>query len=251
MRGRVLLIILGVVLIAGVAFGQSSPTMPFPKLSVEVGKTTNPDDVSVTLQILFLMTILSLAPAILILTTAFTRIIVVFHFLKQAMGTAQMPPSQVLIGLALFLTFFIMAPTWNKVNDQAIQPYLQKKMSLQDAYDKGVEPVREFMLRQTHEEDLGLFLNLANAEKPKTRTDVPTHVLIPAYAISELRVGFQIGFVLYIPFIVIDMVVASILMSMGMMMLPPAMISMPFKILLFVLVDGWHLVVNSLMQSFK
>ena len=250
MRRRIFLVVLVCLVAAGTLYAQSKP-MPFPKLSVEVGKTANPEDVSITLQILFLMTILSLAPAILILTTAFTRIIVVFHFLKQAMGTTQMPPSQVLIGLALFLTFFVMAPTWNKVNDSALQPYLQKKISLEEAYDKGVEPIREFMFKQTREEDLALFLRLSNLDKPKTRTDVPTYALIPAYAISELRVGFQIGFMLFIPFIIIDMVVASILMSMGMMMLPPAMISMPFKILLFVLVDGWHLVVKSLMQSFQ
>lgn len=250
MTRRIVLLIVGLLILVGAAHAQS-PTMPFPKLSVEVGKTSNPEDVAVTLQILFLMTILSLAPAILILTTAFTRIIIVFHFLKQAMGTPQMPPSQVLVGLAMFLTFFIMAPTWSKVNEQALQPYLQKKLSLQDAYDKGVEPLREFMFRQTREEDLGLFMKLANVDKPQNRAAVPTYTLIPAYAISELRIGFQIGFVLFIPFIIIDMVVASILMSMGMMMLPPAMISLPFKILLFILVDGWHLVINSLMQSFK
>ncbi len=247
---RIILVVVVALMAMGSAYAQSK-TMPFPKLSVEVGKAANPEDVSITLQILFLMTILSLAPAILILTTAFTRIIVVFHFLKQAMGTTQMPPSQVLVGLAMFLTFFVMAPTWTKVNNEALQPYLQKKMSLEAAYDKGVMPLRDFMFRQTREEDLGLFLNLANIEKPKNRDDVPTHVLIPAYAISELRVGFQIGFVLFIPFIIIDMVVASVLMSMGMMMLPPVMISLPFKLLLFILVDGWHLVVNSLMQSFK
>lgn len=246
---RLLLIGFCIVVLAGIAIAQEK-AMPLPKLSVEVGKATNPEDVSLTLQILFLMTILSLAPAILILTTAFTRIVVVLHFLKQAMGTPQMPPSQVLIGLAMFLTFFVMAPTWNKVNDRALQPYLQKKISLQEAYDKGVEPIREFMFRQTREEDLALFLQFAGLDKPSNRADVPTYVLVPAYAISELRVGFQIGFVLFIPFIVIDMVVASILMSMGMMMLPPVMISMPFKILLFILVDGWHLVVESLMQSF-
>ncbi len=247
---RVLLLGFFLLMVSGLVQGQEK-TLPFPKLSVEVGKATSPDDVSVTLQILFLMTILSLAPAILILTTAFTRIIVVFHFLKQAMGTPQMPPAQVLIGLAMFLTFFVMAPTWRKVNDQALQPYLQKKMTLQEAYDKGVEPIREFMFRQTREEDLGLFLKFAGVEKPKSRSEVPTYALVPAYAISELRVGFQIGFILFIPFIIIDMVVASILMSMGMMMLPPVMVSMPFKILLFILVDGWHLVVDSLMQSFR
>jgi len=225
-------------------------TLPMPKISLEVGKATKPEDVSVTLQILFLMTILSLAPALLILTTAFTRIIIVLHFLKQAMGTPQMPPPQVLLGLAMFLTFFVMAPVWNKVNTEALQPYLQSKMTMNDAYDKAVVPLREFMFKQTREEDLALFVKMANLEKPKNRSEIPIHVLIPAFAISELRIGFQIGLVLFVPFLIIDMVVASILMSMGMMMLPPAMISMPFKILLFILVDGWHLVIGSLIASF-
>jgi flagellar biosynthesis protein FliP len=225
-------------------------TLPMPRISLEVGKATKPEDVSVTLQILFLMTILSLAPALLILTTAFTRIIVVLHFLKQAMGTPQMPPAQVLLGLAMFLTFFVMAPVWNKVNTDALQPYLQNKMTMNDAYDKGVGPLREFMFKQTREEDMALFVKMANLEKPKNRTEIPTYVLIPAFAISELRIGFQIGLILFVPFLIIDMVVASILMAMGMMMLPPAMISMPFKILLFILVDGWHLVIGSLIASF-
>jgi flagellar biosynthetic protein FliP len=225
-------------------------TIPFPKIAVEVGKASKPEDVSITLQILFLMTILSLAPAILILTTAFTRIIIVLHFLRQALGTPQMPPAQVMIGLAMFLTFFIMAPVWSKVNDTALQPYLNKKIALQEAYDKGVEPIREFMFKQTREEDLALFVKLADNVKPKSRADVPTHALVPAFAISELRTGFQIGFVLFIPFLIIDMVIASILMSMGMMMLPPMMVSLPFKILLFILVDGWHLIVGSVISSF-
>jgi flagellar biosynthetic protein FliP len=226
-------------------------TIPMPRISVEVGKATKPEDVSVTLQILFLMTILSLAPALLILTTAFTRIIVVLHFLKQALGTPQMPPAQVLVGLAMFLTFFVMSPVWNKVNTEALQPYLNNKMSLNDAYDKGVGPLRDFMFKQTREEDLALFVKMANLEKPKNISEVPTYVLIPAFAISELRIGFQIGLILFVPFLIIDMVVASILMSMGMMMLPPAMISLPFKILLFILVDGWHLVIGSLISSFR
>jgi flagellar biosynthetic protein FliP len=217
---------------------------------VEVGKATKPEDVAVTLQILFIMTVLSLAPAILIMTTAFTRIVVVLHFLRQAMGTQQIPPSQVLIGLSLFLTFFVMAPTWTRVNEEALQPYLTHQMTLQQAVDKGVVPMREFMMRQTREEDLGLFVKLANGNKPQTRADVPLQALIPAYAISELRIGFQIGFMLFIPFLVIDMVISSILLSMGMMMLPPVLISLPFKILLFILVDGWHLVVQSLLDSF-
>jgi flagellar biosynthetic protein FliP len=246
---RMLLLI---VLIAAVALSAvaQDKLLPMPKISVEVGKAGSPEDVSVTLQILFLMTILSLAPGILILTTAFTRIVIVLHFLRQAMGVQQTPPAQVLIGLALFLTFFVMAPTWTRVNDEALQPYLAKKMTLQAAFDKGVVPVREFMMRQTREEDLGLFVKLAGAEKPQSRNDVPLHALIPAYALSELRIGFQIGFMLFIPFLVIDMVISSILLSMGMMMLPPVLISLPFKILLFVLVDGWHLVVRSWLDSF-
>ena len=250
MKHRILLILVLLLMIGGVAAAQDK-SMPFPKLSVEVGKATKPEDVSITLQILFLMTILSLAPAILILTTAFTRIIIVFHFLKQAMGTQQIPPPQVLIGLALFLTFFVMAPTWNKINEEALQPYLQNKMTLQQAYDKGVVPLREFMFRQTREEDLALFVKMSNVDKPKNRDDVPTYALIPAYAISELRIGFQIGFILFIPFLIIDMVISSVLMSMGMMMLPPVLISLPFKVLLFILVDGWNLIVGSVINSFR
>jgi flagellar biosynthetic protein FliP len=247
---RVIVVILLCVLVAGAVYAQDR-VLPMPKLSIEVGKATKPDDVAVTLQILFLMTILSLAPAILILTTAFTRIVVVLHFLRQAMGTQAIPPSQVLIGLAMFLTFFVMAPTWNRVNQDAIQPYMKNTITVQQAYDRGIVPVREFMLRQTREEDLALFVKLANVDKPQTRDDVPIHALIPAFAISELRIGFQIGFLLFIPFLVIDMVISSILLSMGMMMLPPVLISLPFKILLFILVDGWHLVIRSLLESFR
>jgi flagellar biosynthesis protein FliP len=247
---RVLVVVLLCLLVAGLASAQDR-ALPLPKISVEVGKATKPDDVAVTLQILFLMTVLSLAPAILVLTTAFTRIVVVLHFLRQAIGTQQVPPSQVLIGLAMFLTFFVMAPTWNRVNTDAIQPYMKNTITLDQAYNRGVVPVREFMLRQTREEDLALFVKMANVEKPETRDDVPIHALIPAFAISELRIGFEIGFLLFIPFLVIDMVISSILLSMGMMMLPPVLISLPFKILLFILVDGWHLVVRSLLESFR
>ena len=243
------MLVLLFLILSGEAIAQQR-AMPIPKLSIELGKATKPEDVSVTLQILLLMTVLSLAPAILILTTSFTRIIVVFHFLKQALGTPQMPPSQILIGLAMFLTFFIMAPVWTKVNSVAVQPYLDKKLSLNDAYDRGIDPLREFMLKQTREEDLALFVKMAKLEKPKNRTEVPTYVVVPAFAISELRTGFQIGFIIFIPFLIIDVVVSSVLMAMGMMMLPPVMISMPFKILLFILVDGWHLVVSSIMASY-
>jgi len=247
----ILLLALGILFLsASPAHGQQK-SIPLPKISVEVGKATKPDDVAMTLQILLLMTILSLAPALLILTTSFTRIIIVFHFMKQAMGTPQMPPAQVLIGLAMFLTFFIMSPVWNKINADALQPYLANRMTLNDAYDKGIEPLREFMFKQTREEDLALFVKMAQIEKPQTRAELPTHVLIPAFAISELRAGFQIGFLIFIPFLIIDVVIASVLMSMGMMMLPPVMISMPFKVLLFILVDGWHLVVGSVLASYQ
>lgn len=237
-------------LLIGVSVLLPAQQLPLPKLSIEVGKSTSPDDISVTLQILLLMTVLSLAPAILILTTAFTRIIVVLHFLKQAMGTPQMPPAQVLVGLAMFLTFFVMAPVWDRVNTDAVQPYMSKRIGASAAYEKALVPMREFMFKQTREEDLALFVRMSRMAKPSTRNDVPVHVLIPAFAISELRTGFQIGFVLFIPFLIIDMVVASVLMSMGMMMLPPSMVSLPFKILLFILVDGWNLVIESLITSF-
>ncbi|MCX6139019.1 MAG: flagellar type III secretion system pore protein FliP [Ignavibacteriales bacterium] len=253
MRTVVSIIILSAIVIGFAASAAEAQVkqLPMPKISLEVGKSSKPEDVSVTMQILFLMTILSLAPALLILTTCFTRIIVVFHFLKQAMGTPQMPPSQVLVGLAMFLTFFIMAPVWNKINTVAIQPYLNEKLPMAAAYEKGVEPLREFMFKQTREEDLALFVKMAQLNKPQNRAEVPTYVVIPAFAISELRAGFQIGFIIYIPFLIIDAVIASILMSMGMMMLPPQMLSVPFKILLFILVDGWHLIVGSLLMSYQ
>jgi len=250
-RWSLILLLLALAAFALSTAAAQDKVLPLPKISVEVGKATKPEEVATTLQILFIMTILSLAPAILILTTAFTRIIVVFHFLKQAMGTQQVPPPQILVGLALFLTFFVMAPTWNKMNQDALQPYLASKITFQEAYDKGVIPLRDFMFRQTREEDLALFVSMAKVDKPKTHDDVPTYALIPAFAISELRIGFQIGFVLFIPFLIIDMVVSSILMSMGMMMLPPMLVSMPFKILLFIMVDGWRLIVGSVVNSFQ
>ncbi len=225
-------------------------TFPIPKITVEVGKAQNSDDLAVTLQILLLMTVLSLAPAIIILTTSFTRIIVVFHFLKQALGVQQMPPSQVLVGLALFITFFIMSPVWDEINKNALQPYLRNEITQAEAYEKAIEPLREFMFKQVREDDLALFVSLANLPKPNNKDEIPTHVLIPAFAISELKIAFQIGFLIYVPFLMIDLIVASVLMSMGMIMLPPVMISLPFKVLLFILIDGWHLVVQSLIQSF-
>jgi flagellar biosynthetic protein FliP len=199
---------------------------------------------------LFLLTILSLAPAILVMMTSFTRLIVVFHFLRQAIGSQQMPPNQILIGLALFLTFFIMAPVWQNIRENALVPYTDKKISQGQAIEEALKPVRKFMFKQTREKDLALFIHLAKVPKPKNVEEVSTTVLLPAFMISELKTAFQIGFLLYLPFLVIDMVVSSVLLSMGMMMLPPMMLSLPLKLLLFVLADGWYLIVGSMVKSF-
>ncbi|MFA7288193.1 MAG: flagellar type III secretion system pore protein FliP [Melioribacteraceae bacterium] len=230
---------------------KGSTTLPFPKIDLSVGTAQNGEDVSTTLQILLLMTILSLAPSIVIMTTAYLRIIIVFHFLKTALGTQQMPPAQILAGIALFITFFIMSPTWNKVNDIALKPLMDNKMSVTEAYDKGIEPIREFMFKNVRDEDLELFLGLSKLDKPANRNEVSTLVLVPAFVLSELRAGFIIGFFMFVPFVMVDMIVSSILMSMGMMMMPPMMISLPFKILLFILVDGWNLIIGSLVRSFS
>lgn len=231
-------------------FSQQSTTIPIPKINVDVGTADNPKDVAVTLQILLLMTILSLAPSIIIMTTSYLRIIIAFHFLRNALGTMQMPPNQVLAGLALFLTVFIMNPTINKINDTALQPYLDGKITLDSASTNAINPMREFMLKHTREEDLAMFISFNEMPKPQSRQDIPVFILIPSFVISELRAGFIIGFFLFIPFLMIDMIVSSILMSMGMMMIPPMMVALPFKILLFVLVDGWNLIVASLLRSF-
>lgn len=212
--------------------------------------TDTPADVGVTLQLLFLLTVLSLAPGILIMMTCFTRIVIVLSFVRTALGTQSMPPNQVLIGLAMFLTFFVMSPVFNEINDTALQPYLAGDMPQDEALDTAVVPIKEFMAKHTREKDLALFFKYAELKKPDSIEDIPLTALIPAFAISELKTAFQIGFVIFIPFLVIDMVVASTLMAMGMMMLPPVMISLPFKILLFVLVDGWYLIVESLLVSF-
>lgn len=212
--------------------------------------TDAPGDVSVTLQLLFLLTILSLAPGILIMLTSFTRIIIVLSFVRTGLGTQSMPPNQVLVGLALFLTFFIMSPIFTDINETALQPYLAGDVTQQEALDTAVVPIKTFMAKHTRERDLALFFKYAGLTKPESIEDIPLTSLIPAFAISELKTAFQIGFVIFIPFLIIDMVVASTLMAMGMMMLPPVMISLPFKILLFVLVDGWHLIIESLLVSF-
>ena len=222
-----------------------------PKISLLVEDAAEGGDAAVSLQIVFLLTILSLAPSILIMMTSFTRIVVVLSFLRTAIGThGQMPPNQLIVGLSLFLTFFVMGPVLERVNDDALQPLMADEISYKVAIDRGMEPIREFMLKQTRPKDMALFVRLARVGHPKTRADVPNTVLIPSFIISELRTAFQIGFVLFIPFLVIDLVVSSVLLSMGMMMLPPIVVSLPFKILLFVLVDGWNLVVQSLVRSF-
>jgi flagellar biosynthetic protein FliP len=185
------------------------------------------------------------------MVTSFTRLVVVFSFLRHALGTQQMPPNQVLIALALFLTFFIMAPVWHEIQQTAVQPYIDQKVAGPEAFKRGVEPLRAFMLKQTREKDLALFVSISKAPRPKNAQEVPISSLIPAFMISELRTAFEIGFLLYLPFLIIDMVVASVLLSMGMMMLPPVMISLVFKVLLFVLVDGWNLVVSSLVKTFQ
>jgi len=211
----------------------------------------SPEDVSNTITILLLITLLSIAPAIVILMTSFTRIVVVLGFVRTALATQQMPPNQVLIGLALFMTLFVMSPTISAINQTALQPYMNGEINQQEAMDKAVIPMKDFMAKHTRPKDLLLFLNYSNAEKPTSNADIPLTALVPAFAISELKSAFTMGFMIFIPFLVIDMVVASVLMAMGMMMLPPVMISLPFKILLFVLVDGWHLVVKSLLLSFN
>jgi flagellar biosynthesis protein FliP len=217
---------------------------------MEFFNSTSPDSVSTSVKLLLLFTVLSIAPSILILMTSFTRIMIVLSFVRTSLATQQMPPNQVLIGLSLFLTFFIMAPTFQEVNETALTPLFNEEINLEQAYENAAVPFKDFMSKHTRQKDLELFLNYSGAERPESIEDIPLTALVPAFALSEIKTAFQIGFMIFIPFLVIDMVVASVLMSMGMMMLPPVMISLPFKILLFVLVDGWYLVIKSLLQSF-
>ena len=230
---------------AGAALALTIPTV-----NIGVDEADSPTRVATVMQVLILLTVLSLAPAILTMMTSFVRLVVVFSFLRQAMGTQSMPPNQIVIGLALFLTFFVMSPVWNRINDQALKPYMANELTQEEAFNAATVPIREFMFKQTREKDLALFLNLAKLDRPNNKEEVPLISLIPAFVISELKTAFTIGFILYVPFLVIDMVVASVLLSMGMMMLPPIMISLPFKLMLFVLVDGWNLIVGSLVRSF-
>jgi flagellar biosynthesis protein FliP len=255
--------ILMVLFIAGVLWGgstfaseagvssTSSNALALPMgVSIQFDAASSPREVSQSIKILMLLTLLSLAPSAMIMTTSFTRILIVFGFLRQALGTQSSPPGQVLAGIALFLTLFIMAPVWQKINKEALQPYIEEKISQQDAWDRGIQPVKEFMARQTGKSEMALFMELSGKEKTVDVTQAGLETLIPAFMISELKKAFQMGFLIYLPFLVIDMVVATILMALGMMMLPPMMISLPVKLLFFVMADGWTIMVRSLIMSF-
>lgn len=239
------------ILITLTSISFAEPTLSIPKIGIDIGKASNPKEVSSSVEILFLFTILALAPSILIMMTCFTRIVIVLSFIRKAIGTQTTPPNQIIVGLALFLTFFVMSPVVSEINENAIKPYKNEKITQQQAVERGMKPLREFMLKQTRKKDLALFMDISNSQAADSLDDVPNKALIPAFVISELKTGFQIGFIIFVPFIMIDMIVASTLMSMGMMMLPPVMISLPFKILLFVLIDGWNLLIRSLMLSFN
>ncbi|MCP4133257.1 MAG: flagellar type III secretion system pore protein FliP [bacterium] len=257
MNKKILLIVLGCILAGAVFFPVLSLAqdvggvrMPIPKITFDIEEAAKPKDVALSLQIMFLLTILTMAPSIMLMMTSFTRVVIVLDFVKRALSLQQMPPNQVIVGLSLFLTFFIMAPTFSEINETALQPYMNGKLNNTEFFDKGLEPLRVFMFKQTREKDLALFVKLAKIKKPKNQSEVPTYCLIPAFMISELKRAFEIGVYLFLPFIVIDMIVASALMAMGMIMLPPVMISLPFKIILFVLVDGWNLLTYQLVKSF-
>ncbi|MBN1899285.1 MAG: flagellar type III secretion system pore protein FliP [Spirochaetes bacterium] len=233
------------------AVSRSAPVrIPIPKITIGVDEAKRPSDVSLALEILALLSIITLAPAIIMMVTSFIRILIVFSFISRALATQQMPPMQILTALSLFLTFFIMSPALNEMNEKALQPYLARQISADQFYERGIQPIRQFMFKQTREKDISLFIHLGKQPRPKNRDDVPTYVLIPSFILSELNTAFKIGILIFIPFIIIDLVVASTLMSMGMIMLPPVMISLPLKIVLFVLVDGWHLITYSMVRSF-
>jgi flagellar biosynthesis protein FliP len=250
-RSLAVLFLVPALLVMGLPATGFAAELNLPGLRFGLDDYDAPQQVSGALQIVFLLTILSIVPGILILTTSFTRLVVVLSFLRHALGVQQSPPNQVVIGLALFLTVFIMQPAWQRVYDEAIVPYNKHEIAGEEFLQRGMKPLKDFMLKQTRTKDLALFVALANEEKPKNAEALSMISVIPAFAISELKTAFQIGFVLYVPFIILDMVVSSILLSMGMMMLPPAMISMPFKLMLFVLVDGWNLLIQSLVKSFQ
>jgi flagellar biosynthetic protein FliP len=237
--------------LSGLTYAQERLPFPFPNLNIGVREAQSPRDVAVTLEILFILTIITLAPAILVMMTSFTRIVIVLSFIRQALGTQQIPSNQIIIGLALFMTFFIMAPIGKEINDKALQPYLSGQIDRKTAFDEAITPLRRFMFSQTREGDIELFMHFSGRQTPvRGPEEISTLTLIPAFVVSELKTAFMMALFIYIPFLIIDMVVASTLMSMGMLMLPPVMISLPFKILLFIAVDGWQMIVGSLLQSF-
>lgn len=238
------------ILAANLALPDTCLSESLPVINIDISETENPTKISVALQIFLLLTVLSLAPSILIMLTSFTRIVIVMSLLRQAIGTHQMPPNQIIIGLSLFLTFFIMSPVWENLNQNALKPFMEDKISQDEAIKNAAEPIKNFMKKHIREKDLALMLDVSGLDRPKNIDAVPITVIIPSFIISELKTAFQIGFLIYIPFLIIDLVVASILLSMGMMMLPPVMISLPFKLMLFVLADGWHLIVGSMVKSF-
>ena len=246
-----LLILLFILIFPFKIYAAEIPSnVPLPTIQFGMTRADSPADVALTLQVLALMTVLSLVPAILLMLTSFTRIIIVLGFVQRAIGLQQSPPQQVVAGLALFLTLFTMYPTWNRVYEDGLRPYISGNIQIGEAWDNSIKPVREFMFRYTRQEELSLIVSMSEISQPRNQDDVPTRVLIPAFMLSELKTAFQMGVVIYIPFIVVDMVVSSVLLAMGMMMLPPMMISLPFKILLFVMADGWNLVVVSILKSF-
>lgn len=246
-----LLGIVGLSLFVSNVWAATPPNPPAGfNLSLNSGDGS-PQSVSQTVQILLLLTVLSLAPSILVMMTAFTRIVIVLSLLRQAMGTPMLPPNQVLVAMALILTFFVMAPTFDKINTQAFQPFMAQKITQEVAFERTMEPMRLFMFKQTNQSDIALFIKLAKLKRPRNTNDVPTHVLLPAFIMSEVKTGFQMGFVMFLPFLIIDLVISSILVSMGMMFLPPATVALPFKLVLFVLIDGWQLLCQALVLGFK
>lgn len=251
MKKRTLIITAALIAVSASTAAFGAEPLSLPSVNLSVGGQNSPQGVATAIQIVLLLTVITLAPAILLMMTSFTRLVIVFSLLRQAIGVQQAPPNQVVIGLALFLTFFVMSPALSTINEKALQPYMAGSLTQEAAFTNAINPLREFMLRNTREKDIELFIKLSKSETPKTKEDISTLAVIPAFVTSELKTAFQIGFLIYLPFLVIDMIVASVLMSMGMMMLPPVMISLPFKLMLFVLVDGWYLLVGSLVQSFN
>lgn len=248
---KILLLSAVMFLMAGYVQTATAQTAGLPQVELNITPADGDGDYSLAIQTLIFITILTFGPAFVTMMTSFTRIVVVFFFLRMALGVQQSPPNQVLIGLALFMTFFIMAPTFNTINERAIQPYLGEEITQTEALAQGSIPLKEFMVKQTRERDILMFMDLADIETVDSVEDLPLYVVVPAYIISELRIAFQIGFMVYLPFLVIDLVVASILLAMGIIFLPPVLVSLPFKILIFVLVDGWYLLVESMIRSFN